>query len=176
MVLIERDVVRGRYDAWKLTAYRFLSLQKGLRTCVPFCDGTPPSLRRVVGDDRGGVRRDDGTTGEVSIATGSGAGLTAQLRDRPACNAGSFARLPETCGDWFNLPRAIDYFILAELEKRQLKPIGPATRPDLLRRATFGLTGLPPTPEEMDDFLRDDQEGNEAVRSPLATFASIAQV
>ena len=36
---------------------------------MPFCDGTPPSLRRVVGDDRGGVRRDDGTTGEVSIGT-----------------------------------------------------------------------------------------------------------
>ena len=62
-----------------------------------------------------------------------------------------FCPAAETCGDWFNLPRAIDYFILAELEKRQLKPIGPATRPDLLRRATFGLTGLPPTPEEMDD-------------------------
>ena len=52
--------------------------------------------------------------------------------------------------------RDIDHFILAELEKRQLKPVGPAAKCDLLRRATFGLTGLPPTPEEIDAFLKDD--------------------
>ena len=52
--------------------------------------------------------------------------------------------------------RDIDLFVLAELEKRQLKPVGPANKRDLLRRATFGLTGLPPTPEEMDGFLKDD--------------------
>jgi cytochrome c553 len=52
--------------------------------------------------------------------------------------------------------REIDHFILAELEKRQLKPVGPATRRELLRRATFGLTGLPPTPEELDAFAKDE--------------------
>jgi hypothetical protein len=52
--------------------------------------------------------------------------------------------------------RDIDYFILAELEKRQLAPVGPANRRDLLRRASFGLTGLPPTPEEIDEFLKDE--------------------
>ncbi|MCE9534745.1 MAG: DUF1549 and DUF1553 domain-containing protein [Planctomycetes bacterium] len=52
--------------------------------------------------------------------------------------------------------REIDHFILAELEKRQLKPVGAASKRDLLRRATFGLTGLPPTLEEMDAFLKDD--------------------
>ncbi len=52
--------------------------------------------------------------------------------------------------------RDIDHFILAELEKRQLKPVGPASKRDLLRRATFGLIGLPPTPEELDAFLKDD--------------------
>jgi hypothetical protein len=52
--------------------------------------------------------------------------------------------------------RDIDHFILAHLEKRQLKPVGPATRRDLLRRASFDLIGLPPTPEEMADFLKDD--------------------
>ncbi len=52
--------------------------------------------------------------------------------------------------------RDIDHFILAELEKRHLTPVGPASKRDLLRRATFGLTGLPPTPEELDAFLKDD--------------------
>lgn len=52
--------------------------------------------------------------------------------------------------------RDIDYFILAELEKRQLKPVALASKRDLLRRATFDLTGLPPTPVEMADFLKDE--------------------
>jgi Protein of unknown function (DUF1553)/Protein of unknown function (DUF1549)/Planctomycete cytochrome C len=52
--------------------------------------------------------------------------------------------------------RDIDHFILAELEKRQLQPVGPASKRDLLRRATFDLTGLPPSPEQIADFLNDD--------------------
>lgn len=52
--------------------------------------------------------------------------------------------------------REIDHFILAELEKRALTPVGPAAKRDLLRRATFGLTGLPPTPEELKKFLGDE--------------------
>jgi hypothetical protein len=51
--------------------------------------------------------------------------------------------------------RDIDHFILAELEKRNLQPVGPADKRDLLRRATFDLIGLPPTPEEIDAFLKD---------------------
>ena len=54
-------------------------------------------------------------------------------------------------------PRSeIDRFILAELEAHGLTPAGPADRRTLLRRATFDLTGLPPTPEEVDAFLADD--------------------
>ena len=47
----------------------------------------------------------------------------------------------------------IDRFILARLETEGLKPVAPATKRQLLRRATFDLTGLPPTPEEMQEFL-----------------------
>ncbi|HZZ80905.1 MAG TPA: DUF1549 domain-containing protein, partial [Gemmataceae bacterium] len=52
--------------------------------------------------------------------------------------------------------RDIDHFILAELEKRNLKPVGPANRRDLIRRATFDLIGLPPTPDDIDAFLKDN--------------------
>jgi hypothetical protein len=48
-----------------------------------------------------------------------------------------------------------DVFILAELEKRGLQPVRPATRRELIRRATFDLTGLPPTPEAVEAFLQD---------------------
>jgi mono/diheme cytochrome c family protein len=50
----------------------------------------------------------------------------------------------------------VDYFILAALEARGLTPVGPADKRTLLRRVTFDLTGLPPTPEEVAAFLADD--------------------
>jgi hypothetical protein len=50
---------------------------------------------------------------------------------------------------------AIDRFILAALEAQDLHPLPPADRLTLLRRVTFDLTGLPPTPDEIDAFLGD---------------------
>ncbi|MSQ95271.1 MAG: DUF1553 domain-containing protein [Gemmataceae bacterium] len=48
-----------------------------------------------------------------------------------------------------------DHFILAELEKRELSPSKPADHRVLIRRATFDLIGLPPTPAEIDAFVND---------------------
>jgi hypothetical protein len=50
----------------------------------------------------------------------------------------------------------LDRFILAKLESQGMKPAPPASKRTLIRRATFDLTGLPPTPEEVDAFLADD--------------------
>jgi cytochrome c553 len=49
----------------------------------------------------------------------------------------------------------IDRFILAKLEAEKLTPVRPASKREIIRRATFDLTGLPPTPEEVDAFLKD---------------------
>lgn len=53
----------------------------------------------------------------------------------------------------------IDAFVLAELEKRNWKLQPEADRTDLIRRAYFDLTGLPPTPAEVKAFL-DDKSPN----------------
>src|SRR5262245_1138893 len=50
----------------------------------------------------------------------------------------------------------IDRFILAMLENHGLSPSAAADRRTLLRRATFDLTGLPPTTEEIAEFLTDE--------------------
>ncbi|MBM3457888.1 MAG: DUF1549 domain-containing protein, partial [Armatimonadetes bacterium] len=54
---------------------------------------------------------------------------------------------------WVRSP--VDAFILARLERAGLTPAPPADRRTLLRRVTFDLTGLPPTPEEVSAFLED---------------------
>jgi hypothetical protein len=50
---------------------------------------------------------------------------------------------------------AIDAFLLARLEAQKLSFKAPADKRTLLRRATYDLTGLPPTPAEMEAFLAD---------------------
>jgi hypothetical protein len=54
---------------------------------------------------------------------------------------------------------AIDAFILSRLEASGLRPAAEASRQTLIRRATYDLTGLPPTPEEVATFLADDAPG-----------------
>ncbi|WP_245953125.1 DUF1549 domain-containing protein [Alteromonas aestuariivivens] len=52
----------------------------------------------------------------------------------------------------------IDAFLQASLETHNLSLADVASREALLRRVSFDLVGLPPTPEELDDFLADDGE------------------
>ncbi|MBI3878442.1 MAG: DUF1549 domain-containing protein [Verrucomicrobia bacterium] len=49
----------------------------------------------------------------------------------------------------------VDYFILSRLEQRKLSPSKEADRLTLVRRVTLDLTGLPPTPTEVQAFLHD---------------------
>ena len=62
--------------------------------------------------------------------------------------------LPSVAGaNWLREP--IDAFILARLEKEKIQPSPPAERTVLLRRLQLDLIGLPPSPEEVDQFLSD---------------------
>ena len=54
---------------------------------------------------------------------------------------------------WVQSP--VDSFIVSKLEQQGLEPAKPADRNTLLRRVTYDLTGLPPTPAELDAFVKD---------------------
>lgn len=59
--------------------------------------------------------------------------------------------------DWVKTP--IDAFIAQQLDANALEPSPAADRVALIRRATFDLHGLPPTPQEVDGFVVDQSDG-----------------
>jgi len=61
--------------------------------------------------------------------------------------------VPAVKDPWARTP--IDAFLLEALQAKNLKPSGPLNKERLLRRVTLDLTGLPPTPAEIDQFLAD---------------------
>ena len=56
--------------------------------------------------------------------------------------------------DW--LQTDIDRFVLAKLESNQIKPTADADRMTLLRRVSYDLVGLPPTPQQISAFIADE--------------------
>ena len=63
--------------------------------------------------------------------------------------------VPAVKSDWAKTD--LDRFILAKLEANKLAPSKPSDKRTLLRRVTYDLTGLPPTFEEVEAFLKDDR-------------------
>ncbi len=68
-------------------------------------------------------------------------------------------RLPETAMDAAWNRNAIDRFVMAALQKRGLTPSAPANPETLIRRVSLDLRGLPPSIQEIDQFLADTSDG-----------------
>ena len=75
--------------------------------------------------------------------------------------------------DW---PRTdLDRFLLADLESKGLTPTSPASREVLIRRATFDLTGLPPTTEDINVFVEDPADEETAFAKVVDRLLSSPQ-
>src|SRR4051794_4410877 len=146
---------------------------------VPGDPDRSPLIRAVRHDDPDLQMPPDGrlTPGEIgTLEKWVRAGIpTPPLESRGAAAAGP-ARPAIDPGEWWSFrparepevpavrdepwPRnAIDRFILAGLEAAGIRPAPEADRRTLIRRLTFDLTGLPPSPEEVAAFVRDDAPG-----------------
>lgn len=66
---------------------------------------------------------------------------------------------PPTVKNSARVRNPIDNFVLRKLEDRDITPHPEADRATLIRRASLDLTGLPPTPTDLDSFLNDAEPG-----------------
>ncbi len=101
-------------------------------------DGLPVTADRVGGD--------------IAKSPPKGGVVTEEAKKYWAYQPVKRSAVPEVKGkEWVKSP--IDAFVLAKLEAKGLKPVKPADRSSLIRRVTYDLTGLPPSPEEIDAFV-----------------------
>jgi Protein of unknown function (DUF1549)/Protein of unknown function (DUF1553)/Planctomycete cytochrome C len=96
----------------------------------------------------------------IDSATGAGTRLTTADRALWSIQPIRMHKPPELASSrdtaWSFWPRnPIDRFVLKALRDKALTPAREASKPSLIRRVTFDLTGLPPTPAEVDAFLAD---------------------
>jgi hypothetical protein len=103
--------------------------------------------------DAGAPAADEG--GPVSAADSPP--LTAADRGRWAFQTPVRPKVPRVFSPAARTP--IDAFLLKRLEERGISFSQPANRATLIRRASFDLIGLPPTPQEIDDFIADTAPG-----------------
>jgi hypothetical protein len=97
------------------------------------------------------------------IAAGATFPATTASRPLPKSNHWAFQAIRKPAepavknAAWARTP--IDRFVLARLEKESITPSPETNKATLLRRVSLDLTGLPPTPAELDDFLADSSPG-----------------
>ena len=92
--------------------------------------------------------------GPASVPSDVEAAFTKEQRSSWAFQTMSDPAPPAVAGSW---PLgAIDRFLLAKLDAEGLEPAPPAHKLTLLRRVTYDLTGLPPTEDEIRNFVSDD--------------------
>lgn len=138
----------------KLADSKITVLTRWVRLGLPWPAGTKPEPAAKV---------DESASPVAGVPTRTKAGIDAAdhafwsfqpLRDAPAPEPRADRRADVE--SWLDWPRTtVDRFILKTMLDHGLVPSAKADRRTLIRRLTFDLTGLPPTIEEIDDFVAD---------------------
>ncbi len=112
--------------------------------------GGIPELERA---DRDPTAKHVNTESQTQNSSGSDVADGTTLTEHWAFLPVRHVRPPMLHDAWIDTP--IDAFVLQQLQAHHLTPNPQAARIDLIRRVTFDLTGLPPTPEEVQQFVSD---------------------
>lgn len=136
-----------------------LKLESGATAVVPGKSNDSELIKRILATDK-----DQKMPPEASGKTLSASEIATLRRwiDEGAEFKGHWAFIPPVRPELPKVNNAaavknpIDAFIIARLEKAQLGPSPVADKATLIRRATLDITGLPPTPAEVDAFLADN--------------------
>src|SRR5215204_5369972 len=91
----------------------------------------------------------------LALATALRAAEKPDKADHWAFKTAARPPVPDAGADPWAKANPIDAFVLAKLREKGLFPSAPADARTLIRRVTFDVTGLPPTPEEVEAFVAD---------------------
>src|SRR5262249_42191367 len=92
---------------------------------------------------------------DVAKHAAKGGGVTEEAKRYWAYQPVKRPAVPSIANHQSPISNPIDAFIRAKLEAKGLKPVGAADKVTLVRRAYYDLWGLPPTPEQVDEFVKD---------------------
>ncbi len=133
---------------------------------VPGDSAKSPLFRRVISEDddeRMPPRKGDGrplSAEEIALLKmwiDAGAQWPETAADRDAAEDKRLQHWSlQSVRSTFDPNASVDFFIAAKLKAASLSPSAEADRRTLIRRACFDVTGLPPTPEEVDEFVADE--------------------
>ena len=137
-------------DSDRLTEEQAWRVRDWINAGAPWPD--QETLQKYVAEDRATAR----TSAGVRVATSGG--LSEEWTDRRYKDEDLWAFRPLLEGEppTADSAKAIDAFINRRIEDAGLSPAPRASKRLLIRRASFDLTGLPPTPEEVEAFLSDE--------------------
>jgi len=136
------DLTYAMPPSGKLDEDQIRDLERWVAMGAPWPEGPEPSMTMVsVRDSAGG----ESLEREIDME---------EAREFWSFQPVTRPEAPEVDGDRWSWTE-VDRFLRAAMEEQGVRPVGDADRLTWLRRVTFDLTGLAPTPEEQEDFERD---------------------
>jgi len=155
-VLRTGDLVMPPKDRNKLSPSDVTHLRRWIAAGAPWA--TKAAVKKKVKTSSSGKPSSGGWSSKEGVVVSTSGGLSADWTNRKYKPEDLWAYRPIQKSPVPDVPGAdhpVDAFIRRKLNEHGLPPAPPADRRTLIRRLTFDLTGLPPTPREVEAFAGD---------------------